>query len=109
MRQLKQFKKLEIQPRKQVINYFLTLHVGTTKPDRYGNVYSILRGYINGAMVITLGATYGSGASLIHEALGKLNLPRFESALLELGVHLTVHRRTIKHKELKDYSDWCAV
>ena len=109
MKQLKQFKALDVQARKQVINYFLTLYVGTTKPDMYGNTYAILDGYVNGTKVVTLGSTYGDGDNLLYEALAKLNLPRFESDLLDLGVHLTVHRRTIKHKELEDCTDWCAV
>lgn len=109
MKQLKQFKAVDIQPRKQVVNYFLTLHVGTTKTDINGNRYSVLKGYINGTLIISLGSSYGGGDSLISEALSELNLPRYDSALLELGVHLTVNRYTIKHRELKNYSNWCAV
>ena len=107
MKQLKQFKRGGIQARKQVINYFLTFHVGTTNTDLYGNRYCVLKGYCNGVLVISLSADCNSAEGVIYNALRRLNLPTRDYALLEVGVHLTVHRFTVKHRELKNYSDWC--
>jgi hypothetical protein len=101
MKQLKQFKSIGIQPAKQVVNYFLTIRILEWFDKVNGNTYSAGVAYCNGVEVARVKCSCNHPYNLYLQILTNLGLPRYDYALLEVGVQVEVHYIKSKYKELK--------
>jgi hypothetical protein len=101
MKQLKQFKDLDIQPVKQTINYFLTIRILEWFDKANGNTYSAAIVICNNKEISRYKSSYNQPHNLYTQILDDLNLPRFGCALLELGVWVEVQYIKSKYKDLK--------
>jgi hypothetical protein len=101
MKQLKQFKAIGIAPAKQVVNYFLTIRILEWFDKANGNTYSAAVVTCNGKEISRYKSSCNQPYNLYIQILNDLNLPKYDYALLELGVRVEFQYIKSKYKELK--------
>ena len=94
MKQLKQFKKLGIEPKRLTINYLLTIRLYEYKDKTHGSTYHAGVAYINNELVAVRSMELSDSYNCYLNIVKSLGIERFESG--QPGQGLSSKLYTIK-------------
>ena len=106
MKAVKQFQRAGLLKQCETINYWLTIYIFEWFDRANGNTYHAIKARVNSELVYSRRYRLQSHHQAYIDTLGALNLPRFDTALHEIGVHVETVSIKSKYREIKTIKSW---